>query len=194
MFQDSSHACAAQNDSNKENGFVSAVPAGSPCSVTGSPKPSSGRKVARRSRDGKSMRMSDFVPVFGNCKAQPSPAPSGFCYAKPTSLPEGGCGKSHFFASAGRVLVAPDGNRQYLSPETTDTPSHYKNWFGKVLERCRKTSFKKFSDKKLVSRVALGTPQPIFLCKKEAQRKIYQKETPIEGFRALRSAPRATRP
>ena len=63
-------------------------------------------------------------------------------------FPEGGCGKSHFFASAGRVLVAPDGNRQYLSPETTDTPSHNKNSFGKVLERCRKTSFKKFSDEK----------------------------------------------
>jgi len=43
-----------------------------------------------------------FRSRFGNCKAYPSPAPSGFCYAKPTSLPEGGCGKSRFFASAGR--------------------------------------------------------------------------------------------
>jgi len=47
---------------------------------------------------------------------------------------------------------------------------------------------------KTASRVALGTPQPIFLCEKEAQRKIDQKETPIREFRALRSAPRATRP
>ena len=45
-----------------------------------------------------------IISVFGNCKAYPSPAPSGFCYAKPTSLPEGGCGKIRFFASADRVL------------------------------------------------------------------------------------------
>jgi len=51
-----------------------------------------------------------IISVFGNCKAYPSPAPSGFCYAKPTSLPEGGCGESRFSASAGRVLAAPDGN------------------------------------------------------------------------------------
>jgi len=58
---------------------------------------------------------------------------------------------------------------------------------GKLLSRS-------FLTKKRISRVALGTPQPIFLCKKEAQRKIYQKETPIREFRALRSAPMATRP
>jgi len=47
--------------------------------------------------------------------------------------------------------VAPDGNRQYLSLETINIPSHNKNSFGKVLERCRKTSFKKFSDEKNAS-------------------------------------------
>ncbi|MBE6552893.1 MAG: hypothetical protein E7666_00965 [Ruminococcaceae bacterium] len=99
-----------------------------------------------------------------------------------------------FIGSAGRVLAVPAGKRQYLSPEPTRTPSHYQNHSGKFLKGVGKLLSRSFLTKKRISRVALGTPQSIFLCKKEAQRKIYQKETPIEGFRALRSAPRATRP
>jgi len=71
-------------------------------------------------------------------------------------------GYSFFIGSAGRVLAAPDGNWQYLSPEPMHTPSHYQNRSGKFLKgvgkllsrsfltkkHMGKTSFKKFSDKK----------------------------------------------
>ncbi len=35
-------------------------------------------------------------------------------------------GKSYFIGSAGRVLVKPDGNREYRSLEMMGTPSHNK--------------------------------------------------------------------
>jgi len=58
---------------------------------------------------------------------------------------------------------------------------------GKLLSRSFLT--KNVSPRINRSHVALGTPQPIFLCRKEAQRKIDQKETPIRGV--SRSAERA---
>jgi len=61
------------------------------------------------------------------------------------SLQDMGC--SFFFASAGRVLVAPDGNRQYLSLETTDTPSHNKICSGKFLKGVGKLLSRSFLTK-----------------------------------------------
>jgi len=49
--------------------------------------------------------------------------------------------------SAGRVLVAPDGNRQYLSLKPTLTPSHYKNRSGKFLKGVGKLLSRSFLTK-----------------------------------------------
>jgi len=56
-----------------------------------------------------------------------------------------------FIGSAGRVLAAPDGNRQYLSLEPVDTPSHYKNRSGKFLKGVGKLLSRSFPTKTALS-------------------------------------------